>query len=38
MPMRDAVIIATFAVTIFSVIVRGLTMLALLRVLGIGRP
>lgn len=38
MPMRDAVIIATFGVTIFSVIVQGLTMSTLLRVLKIGRP
>jgi CPA1 family monovalent cation:H+ antiporter len=38
MPMRDAVIIATFGVTIFSVIVQGLTMSTFLRVLGIGRP
>jgi CPA1 family monovalent cation:H+ antiporter len=37
MPMRDAVIIATFAVTIFSVVVQGLTMPALLRLLGVGR-
>lgn len=37
MPMRDAVIIATFGVTIFSVIVQGVTMAALLRVLGIER-
>ena len=38
MPMRDGVIIATFGVTIFSVIVQGLTMSTFLRVLGIGRP
>ena len=37
MPMRDAVIIATFGVTIFSVIVQGLTMPAMLHLLGVGR-
>ena len=38
MPMREAAIIATFGVTIFSVVVQGLTMSTLLRVLGIRRP
>ena len=40
MPMRDEVIIATFGVTIFSVIVQGLTMSTLLRILSVssGEP
>jgi monovalent cation:H+ antiporter, CPA1 family len=35
LPMRDAIIIATFAVVAFSVLMQGLTMPALLRSLGL---
>lgn len=37
LPMRDAVMIATFGVTIFSVVVQGLSMPVLLRVLRLAR-